>query len=93
MNNDRGVGGERRKLQSVTIQRCSHDQSPTTTLIKGPFTQSISISGNNNAQMGVVPIHFAAVQYSLDNLTLTNSHAPLNSHVCSGHNSLSLIKM
>ena len=32
------------------------------------------------------------VQYSPDNLTLTNSHAPLNSHACPGHNSLPLIK-
>ena len=27
---------------------------------KGPFTQSISVSGNANAKMGTEPIHFAA---------------------------------
>ena len=27
------------------------------------------------------------IQYSPDNLTLANSHAPLNLHACSGHNS------
>ena len=32
------------------------------------------------------------IQYSPDNLTLVNSHASLNSHACSGHNSLPLIK-
>ena len=30
---------------------------------------------------------FTQAQYSPDNLTLANSHAPLNSHACSGHNS------
>ena len=33
------------------------------------------------------------LQCSPDNLTLANSHGPLNSHACSGHNSLPLIKM
>ena len=33
------------------------------------------------------------LQCSPDNLTISNSHGPLNSHACSGHNSLPLIKM
>ena len=32
------------------------------------------------------------LQYSPDNLILANSHSPLNSHTCSGHNLLPLIK-
>ena len=32
-------------------------------------------------------IHFCCIQYSPDNLTLTNSHLPDNLHDCPGHNS------
>ena len=45
------------------------------------------------AWLSIFQLLLKLVLYSPDNLTLANSHAPLNLHACSGRNSLLFIKM